>query len=293
MTFTPYLASAEYADFGISGASAADVSRACLAVDAYLGRSLLWAPDASGQPGYMANATPTASYQLTTPLVAGDAVNITITGARFPGKLVGSAVTIDRSNTNAVETCAVTAASGDTITLSHVQNNHTTGATLEFGLTLSEEAAIYSGFLARLRAFPLVRIFSISGGYGNRMSAADFLCTMGRPSALQGAWTALDLTTCDIDPGLGVCRLNTSAYSQARIEYLAGWNQQNIPYAIKQAVASVVANNAPLQSYEVSGDVKMLKAGDSTIQWDRGGMSYGALDSTAASLLAPYRSYRL
>ena len=55
---TPYLDASEYADYGVPGASAADVGKACRLIDAYLGKpqGLLWSAGADGLPAYMTNA---------------------------------------------------------------------------------------------------------------------------------------------------------------------------------------------------------------------------------------------
>ena len=253
---TPYLDASEYADYGVPGASAADVGKACRLIDAYLGKpqGLLWSDGADGLPAYMTNASPTASYVLTAPMSPG--TSIIVPGARFvPGQAV---VTIDRGNPSVTESCAAISADDGTLTLGTVSYAHDAGATIEFGLTLSETER---DCVDLPRAIPVVRIFAPAVSpcanrfYANRYAPYELL---GDPT------------------------YDRKHYHQRH--YLAGWNTGNLPFAIKQAVANIINSAAEMQ-----GNVKLMKSGDATIER----FAPGFIESDTAALLAPYRDYRI
>ena len=153
-----YIAPPEYECYGVSDASASQIFAASRRVDAHLGRpeGLLYSADANGLPAYMTGRTPSASYTLTTGLSAGSSKTVALPNAAFNGATVGEVVILDRTNPSACEACVVTAATGNSITLANVQFSHSSGATLEFGLTLAEDRTLYAGAY-RLRPRPFAR----------------------------------------------------------------------------------------------------------------------------------------
>ncbi|MFO0906783.1 MAG: hypothetical protein U0835_00185 [Isosphaeraceae bacterium] len=292
MAFTPYLSPEEYADFGVPDATAAQVNRATRAVDAYLGRpeGLVWTPDAGGMPAYMANASPTMGLKGSAVSPGAD-VTLTISNARFGYQDVGTVVVLDRADPDSCESCVVTAASGNTLTLANVQFAHA-APTIEFGLTILEEMP----GRVRLSRSPVVAVLAAFGryGYGRYMRQlsgcpddyeALLVTNYGQVSA--SGWSRLDLSTWDVNYATGAVRMPRDCGDSSRIHYLAGWTQATLPGAIKQAVANMAA--AMGDADRPSGNVKLLKAGDATIEW----FGAGSLDADTRSLLQPFRTVRL
>ena len=292
-----YIQPADYAAFGIAEATDAQVAAASRLVDAYLGTTsgLLWSPDAAGNPGWMTGKTATRSYALAAPTTPGTGTQITITGAAFGAGDAGQAVVLDRANPNSAETCVIASATGGTLTLESTAFTHPTGATVEYGLTVSEEARVGRDGMLRIGARPIARLLSL---YGNRVygvanlrdaSPEVLFATNYNLSAL---WGGFPLTQCDLDPVTGWAWMLPGgiapygAGSRVRISYIAGWNYANLPAAIQQAVA-----NAVLSGLEtgMNGNWKTLKDGDGMIER----FQSGALDADAMALLAPYRSIRI
>lgn len=292
MTFTPYLAPAEYADYGVPGATLAQVNQATRAVDAFLGRpeGLIWAPDANGVPASMANLTPVRSLTGNS-ISPGSNVSLVVSSGQFGYQDVGSVVILDRANPQAVEACVVTAASGNTLTLAAVQNTHA-APTVDFGLTILEELSTR----VRLSRSPVVSILAGFGRYSydremRQLSRGgdDFealLVTNYGQNSVSG-WNQLDLTQWDINYATGAIRMPRYAHETTRVHYLAGWIQANLPGAIKQAVANIAASLGSAD--RPSSDVKSVKAGDGAIEW----FSPGSMDADTRSLLQPFRTVRL
>ncbi len=291
MPFTPYVASLEYALYGITDASPAQVANACRVVNSYLGRpeGLLWSPDANGQPAYMTNMSPTLS--LTGPAIApGTGVTLTVPFARFGYQNTGDVVILDRATPGLTEACVVTIASGNTLTLANVQFAHP-APTIDFGLTILEEM---SGRV-RLARSPVANVFCGFGrhGYGREMNRIgsgfdyfeELLVTNYGLNAVSG-WNQLDTTLWDINYATGAVRTPPHGHENIRLRYVAGWSQTNLPGDIKQAVANLVrsAIDTPF-----SANMKVLKAGDGTME--RFGPS--VMDADTKALLQPYKAVRI
>ena len=298
MTFTPYLAAPEYAAYGIPEASAAQVASATRQVNGYLGRpeGLVWSPDGNGMPCYMANLNPTRSFTAT--VSPGSNVIVTVPYATFGFQTVGEVVVLDRANAGLTEGCVVTAASGNTLTLASVQFTHA-AATLDFGLTLLEEAAVGPGSpFVRTSRSPVAQILSGFSRYhfgklprqitDSAYGIEALLLTQG--IAGPPAWTQMDTTLWDINYNTGAITVLPyplrSALIDVRMNYIAGWSLANLPGDIKQAVANMVrsAIDTPF-----SANMKVLKAGDGTME--RFGPS--AIDADTKYLLQPYKLVRL
>src|SRR4051812_41593749 len=127
MTSTsPYIREVEYADYGITDASAAQVDAAARTINGHLQRpeGLVWSPDANGQPAWMAWKSPTLSLALPAILLPGSNLQVTFPGAQFGTQTIGEVVVLDRAASNLAEACVVTGASGNTLTLQSVQFSH-------------------------------------------------------------------------------------------------------------------------------------------------------------------------
>lgn len=297
MVASAYLQPADYAAYGVADATEAQVAAASRLVDAHLNTTsgLLWSPDAAGNPGWMTGKTATRTYQAAAPTVPGTATQFTVAGAAFGFGDAGQAVVLDRADPDRAETCVIASAIGGTLTLESTAFPHDAEATIEYGLTIAEEVKVGPAGQVRTNARPVARVLSLYGnrrysGYSLRdASDEELLATNYSQAAL---WGGFPLGQCDIDGVTGSCRMlpgAISAYgegSRVRVSYVAGWNYANLPAAIKQAVASSVL--AGLET-GMGGNIKMLKAGDATIERFRA----GALDSDSLALLAPYRNVRL
>ena len=285
-----YLTPQEYAAFGIPDATEAQVLAASRRIDAELGRpeGLLYGTDADGLPAFMLGLKATASYTLTEDITAGT-LELTITDAKFTTARVGDVAIIER--TGVCEAVTVTAASNSTLTLSSLSYDHAAGATVEFGLVLTDERLpLRGGYRFPLRR-PVARILSVSSreyGYGFRtlLNAAGIYSStpanQWNPLEMDGF--DLDNDTLDLYPGVDRCE-----NFRARIRYVAGWSEETLPALIKQAVAEIVgsANDAS----DLPAGVKTLKAGDSTItRFDNDNSS---MSGHVRSLLSPFRTYRL
>jgi hypothetical protein len=300
MAFTPYLQANEYATYGIPEATSAQVAAASRQVNGYLGRpeGLIWSPDANGMPCCMANLNPTRGYTAT--LAPGTNVAVTIPNATFGFQTVGEVVILDRGNPSLIEACVVTAASGDTLTLASVQFTHT-AASLDFGLTLLEETTVGPGApVVRTSRWPLAQIQSgfsrYSSGklprqitdYGYGIEALLLSQNIG----LSGppAWTQMDITQWDTNYNTGAVTVLPyplrSALIDVRMNYIAGWSPANLPGDVKQAVASMVRSGIDTP---FSGNIKLLKAGDGTIER----FGPGTIDADTKYLLQPYKLVRI
>lgn len=296
-----YLDPAEYAAYGIPDATDAQVASAGRSIDAALGRpeGLLWMPDATGEPGWMGGMTPTRGYALPSAIAPGSLIAITFPYARFGAESIGEVVILDRGDPGKAEACVVAAASGNTITLQAARFAHDIGATIEFGLTIRQEAR---GPI-RIDRSPVARIFSAQGRHSYRRELdrlgpgcddiEALLVTNYGQNGVSG-WNALDTTAWDLDASTGSIRAPLGGYDTVRLQYVAGWSRANIPAGIKQAVATIVTNAAALGAEGISGNIKLLKSGDATIERFAGvGGGSSLLDGSIMSLIAPYRIYRL
>ena len=78
-----YLTSADYPNYGLpASTTAAQVTTASTLIDLYLKRpeGLVWLPDGSGAPGWMAALSPTQSFTATGPIAPGNNVPVTLSG---------------------------------------------------------------------------------------------------------------------------------------------------------------------------------------------------------------------
>ena len=288
-----YLSPAEYAAYGIPDATTAQVLAASRRIDAELGRpeGLLYGIDADGLPAYMLGLPATATYTLSDPVVAGLDTEITVTDATLTPARIGDIALIDR--TGQCEAATITAADGNTLTLSALQHPHPAGATVEFGRVLVEERTpLTGGYRFPLARAPVARVLSVSSrSWESAFQTLANSAGIGLNTATN-RWEPLDMTGFDLDNGVldlapGVTRTGTA---RARVRYVAGWTEDSLPPLIKQAVADLVS--ASNDASDLPDGVKTLKAGDGTVtRFDRG--DAGGLTGRVRALLAPFRTYRL
>lgn len=292
-----YLQPVEYAAYGITDATAPQVSSASLIVNSYLKRpeGLLWSSDANGMPAWMTGLNPTISYTAPSPIIPGNNVQVTIPGAQFGFQTVGEVIILDRANPSLAEACVVLSTTGSTLTLQSVQFSHP-AATVDFGLTVMEEKPLpYNRPITRTSRTPVARVISGFGryGYGRRGQQAagiEFIPLL--LPVVQGfggppLWVPFDVTALDINMNTGEmwvpAGLLLAYFSDVRLRYVAGWSAATLPSDIKQATASIVRGQIDTP---FSANMKILKAGDAMMQ--RFGPE--SLDDDIKALLEPYKA---
>lgn len=294
----PYIDPTEYAVYGISDASDAQVNAAGSLVNTFLLRpeGVVWSPDANGMAAYMANKQATLSYAVPAAVSPGSNVTVTVPNAQFGPQNIGEVVILDRLVTGLTEACVVTASSGNTLTFSSVQFAHAANATAEFGMTILEELPVPSKrTTVRLSRTPVAQLLSGFGRYGYGRRSQQFAGPDVNTNLLAyvGAfggpplWTQFPISETDMNLNTGEVwippGLLLAYFSDVRLHYVAGWSKANIPTNLKQAVANIAraAIDNPL-----GGNIKTLKAGDGTVTR----FAATAIDDDTKALLQPYRA---
>jgi hypothetical protein len=292
---TPYILEQDQLVFGVPDASVAQILIATSIINAYLRRpeGLLWGTDGNGLPAYMLNKTPTISVSPTAIISPGTNVHIA-TNSPFGPQTVGEVVILDRGTTNITEGCTITQVSGNTITLDSVSFTHQTTATIDFGLTISEEVPMPSGrATVRTTRGPIARLISGFGRYGSARRSQQYGILDSNLLAFAGyfggppAWTQFPVADCDISYATGQIwippGLLLAHFTDVRLHYVAGWSKLNLPPAIKQATANIVraAIDTPF-----GGNIKSLKAGNATMER----FNSSALSDDTKALLEPYKA---
>ena len=294
-----YIQPGEYVDYGISTATASQVSQASLVVDAAINRpeGLLWAPDFSGQPAYMSGLDASFTQVTTAPLAAGTNVVIPIPAYLATPDLIGEVVIINRAAPLLCEALVVNAVGTGTMTVDKLSNAQSSGVTLEFGLTITEEKSLPSRRnVTRVMRGPLVRLMSAKGRYGYPRRSAQFaglnqdfnllaaVNSFGGPPL----WYAITTSQCSISPVTGEIWLPSgmlmAPWSEARVRYVAGFPASNVPDAIKNAVSFVVQQL--IRFPEMGGNTRSLRAGDTEV----GKFADTLLDADTKATLDPFRS---
>jgi hypothetical protein len=298
MGATPYLQSGDYATYGVSDGTAAQVNSATVTINAYLKRpeGLIWSPDANGMPAWMSTPNPTMSYTVAGGITSGSNVQVTIPNAQFGFQTVGEVVILDRANSGLAEACAVLSTSGSTLTLQSVQFNHGANVTVDFGLTIMDEKALPAKRpITRTSRTPVARVIAGFGRYGfqrrgDQAAGIEFIPTL--LPVVQGfggppLWVPFNVGDIDINMNTGEmwvpAGLLLAYYSDVRLRYVAGWSQANLPVDIKQACANIVRG---MIDNPLTGNIKTQKAGDAMLQR----FSAESLDDDTKALLEPYRA---
>lgn len=274
-----YLASGEYAAYGVPNATAIQVTGASALVDAYLRRKegMQYMPDAAGLPAYMAGLSPSLSFNIAGGIVAGSNVVVPIAAGLSLTGLLGEAVILDRALSGSCEACVITAVTKTSITLASVINTHASNTTVEFGLTINEQISMPSKrSLVRVGSGPMVRLISGLGSYryGRRIdqqaglyadqSILALMQTFGGPPE----WLPFDVTQTDFNMMTGEVWIPSGIflayYSDVRLYYIAGFLQANIPPIVKAATAKAILAN--LNTADLAGGVKRAQAGGTVIE---------------------------
>lgn len=246
-----YIASGEYATYGLSaGTTSAQVQAASAIIDAMLDRTkgVVWSPDANGQPSFMAGAIASQSWTTVGATVAGSSVVVTLNG-KPPASLLGQPVLVDRATALAVEACVVSAVSGATITLTTLQFNHAGGVTVEAGMFLEERRTAtgtrpsifvrekpLAGLVSARRRFTGSHL-GLSAGYDSGYQ--DFSAITSQVSSTS-PWSTIDVTTLDWEATTGQIFADVGNYSEIQAFYVAGYPSTAIPKQVKLACAQIV-----------------------------------------------------
>lgn len=280
-----YIEVEEAPQYGLKSITDAQLIKASTLIDAYLGRpeGLVYAPDFSGNPSYMAALSPSVTFKLTQPIDPGSSVPVSLNGPI--GILqMGDVLILDRATgtgedeANVCEACTVatTTAPGTLspqITLQTVQNSHIVGATADLGLVIEEQKYMPDGRpLTMVSRTPLMNILSGVGRYAYERRGAVSNWNMEQFNLLaavtqfggppiwemfqQNYQSQWDVQTGQVWVPAGVM---LAYYSEVKLRYVAGFQASAIPTQIKFAVAELIhamASTPPM------GDIKSFKAGD-------------------------------
>lgn len=278
-----YLLSSDYTNYGLpAGTDAADVRSASALIDGYLERpeGLVWTPDVTGQPCFMAGATAMRTWKPALPIAPGSSVVVTLDSVP-PASILGEAVVLDNASATVRETSVVTTINGADVTFDTIRYAHIAQAPIKSGLVIAERRNVgYQGPVAFLSRTPVARLLSI-GSRWDRSSIREPSLSDDGAGYLAGfssgigvapgfgagpQWSLIDPTMvdCDVDTGKLNVRI-MGARNEVRVCYLAGWAIDQLPEIIKQVTAKLtlaVANADP----DLPANVKLYKAGDTAIQ---------------------------
>lgn len=280
MPQSQYLQPGEYPTYGVTGATAAQVGTASTIIDAYLSRpeGLVWTPDASGSPGWMAALDPTLTLTTGPSSVSpGSNVPVTVTSAPMAKAIhAGDVLVLDRGNNAAAETVVVVSVTGSTIVLAQVLFAHAGGVTLEAGMVVVEEKVMPAGRAkSRLAHFPVARLVSAMGRYGfgrrsqtNGNYPSEVLNLLSTVSALGGPpqWEAVDVGAIGIEPAGDFwmpAGLLVAYYTRVKLAFVSGYPQAGLPSQIKQACANIIIGTGATTG--LPPGIKSAKAGDTQL----------------------------
>jgi hypothetical protein len=249
-------------------------------VDSYLSRpeGLLWMADYNGMPCCMTALRPTLSFTLQSDIAPADTVAVALPSTVNFANNLGEAIVIDQDVPGKIEVAYITAAAPGTMTLRGVTTTHSAGATLRLGLTLKEERALPSGRnITQTMKGPLRRLISAFGRYDygrrNEQNSGWFqeITLLTSISAFGGppVWEEINLlyaSTSDVTDeiwfpaGILLAYFNTVRYS-----YVVGHpSAASLPRCVKSAVAAIIRQASLFP--ELTGNVKMMKAGDTAVE---------------------------
>lgn len=295
-----YLQPSDYAAYGVTGATAAQVQAASLVIDGFLKRKegCVWVPDANGNPAYMAGATPIYSLTATGAISPGTSVVVPYTGMTLNTEMIGDVLVLDKANGSVVEACVITAIAPGRVTLASVSFSHFASATMDAGLVIYEQRDTpASRSIVSTSKYPVLRLLSGYGqyGYGRRSNQvrgdyAEFnllatISSFGGPPQ----WIGFDVTQCDIvNDGNDIwipAGILLAYFSSVRLRYVAGWSQANLPPQIKQACANLISATGDIP---VSPNIKSFNDQSVGISMTR--FSATRLDTDTQAMLVPYQA---
>lgn len=293
-----YLASGDYATYGIPGATPQLVVQASVIVDSAIGRpeGLLWSADAAGNPAWMTGLDPSLAIPATQALGPGTSLAVTLPKYLCTPELVGEVLVFDRAQSGLAESGIVTAVSGTTATIDRLVNAHSIGATIELGLVITEQRQLPArrNIMPLMRG-PVVRLMSALGrySYGRRSdqmfgAQTDYaLLSMAQQMGAVPTWNTIDINQAGVNALSGEVFLPMgmllAPYSEGKIRYIAGYPATQAPAAIKSATAAIVQQIQAMPN--LTGNTQMLRAGDTEVRR----FADTLLDSDIKATLDPFR----
>lgn len=294
-----YLTPSSVELLGMPTATDAQIAQASAIVDSYLQRpeGLVWAPDAAGLPAYMPGLTPTMTFAATVPIAAGAKITIPFPSASALPDLIGDVIVLDRADPAKVEAVAILGSDqqAKTITIGPVAFAHATGATMEFGLVLTEERPLPAKrSVTRVSRSPIARLISGAGrySYGRRSDQiAGLYSDINLLAAVQTfggppQWWAFDVSATSISVATNEVWVPAGQllayYSEVRLRYVAGYPAAALPNVIKQATAKIVGK---IQEFgDADPSFKVVQAGGTKLErW-----SDTIIDADTKRLLQPF-----
>lgn len=296
-----YLTLSDAQQYGLPSVTSGQIASASALIDAYLKRpeGLIWVPDSTGQPAYMAGMSPDYSFTLQSAIQPGNNVAVSLSGPAMMLQ-VGDILVLDQGSAGLTEACTIATTSGPSgniaITLQTVTNAHSSGASVLHGLVIEEQKYMPKNRpITMLSRTPVLRVLSGVGryGYGRRGDGADdynmqqfnllaALSKFGGPPYWELFQSAFSQNW---DPNTGQLWIPAGVmlayYSEVKVRYVAGFPAGGLPASVKSACAQIIL---ALQNTPAFGNVKMYKAGDTTIE----NFSSSVLSDDVKSMLAPY-----
>lgn len=273
-----YLQDDDLEAFDVADAKPSDVLSASVLLDAYLQRpeGLLWAPDGSGWPCYMAGLSPTLTLTAPGAISAGANVVVSIAGMTYPD-LIGDVLILDRATPAKTEACVVTAITPTSVTLQGVKFAHDASCAMDVGLVILEERALPANrSVSRVSRSPVARMVAVQGRYAYGRRSQQQAGIFAEPSILSSvqvfggppAWYPVDINHVSISQSSGEVWIPAGAllanFSDVRMRYVAGYPVTAIPAPLKRACAVVVRQMRDFP--ELSGNMKSLSSGGSKIE---------------------------
>jgi hypothetical protein len=289
----------ELAAFNVPSATDAQITLASAFVDAYLGRpeGLIWLPDAAGRPALMDALEPPITLTLTGTIEPGVSQTATFTGPTFGN--AGDVVILDRADPSKCEACQISAVSPGIVTFANVQFEHLDGATVDFGLVIVEERKMPEDRPICMVSRPnMVALLGGQGRYAygrrggqNRYSADEFnlLASVGQFGG-PPQWVVFNPASADFNATTGEVWIPTGVmlayFSETRLQYVAGFTPESLPYVVKQATANVI--QAKGNNDALNGNIQTLTMGSTRITR----FSNTLMDDDTKLMLKPYRARR-
>lgn len=300
-----YLQGADVAAYGVSSATNAQIQQASAQIDAFLSRreGLIWAPDAAGNPCYMAGASPELTLTLAGAISPGTNVSATLNGPT--GMLqVGSVLMADIATPAATEALVVQSVTGQQVVFASVAYSHSANAQLDSGLTIVEQRTMPENRpITMLSRTPVMRVISGVGRYGYMRRGQDAIGSIDTYNLLAvmskfggpPAWEPWTPQANSIDPQTGTVWVPAGVllayYTEVRMHYVSGWTYATLPYEIKQACANIINNI--MATSGMPGTFQKMAAGDTSMQRfnaQPGVLNSLLIDDDTKLLLKPYES---
>jgi hypothetical protein len=254
---------------------------------------MVWVPDGTGAPGWMAALSPSQTFTSPGPIAPGNNVSVPLVGG-VSSLLVGDVLILDRANPAIAEPVAIVSITGQNVILQNVVFAHPGPCTFDKGMTIKQHKFMPDGRPVTNLAFtPVARLLAGQGryGYGRRGASSRYqvdefnllasLSHFGGPPV----WEFFPIINTGVDFETGMVWVPAGVmlayYSEINLWYVAGYPASGLPAAIKMACANIVMSQGAIPQL---GATKMYKAGDTALER----FASSAIDDDTKALLAPF-----